>query len=261
MPAPAAHKFAVSCCFALECIALANCFCCSCCCSQAMEKATQNKQVASAMGEPITHGPWYSASIVINRVKRSVSCTFPMSGPQGDGLLKFKVVRLGGECIALANCFCCSCCCSQAMEKATQNKQVASAMGEPITRGPWYSASIVVNHAKRSVACTFPVSGPQGDGLLKFKVVRLGEKQPTIPSPPRRQTPPVPPPRPPPSSPTTVLAPSPNDKPNPKASTPPPPPPLPSDEGAAAWARRAAALSLLGLTGAVTTGFNCNASS
>ncbi|KAE8791063.1 hypothetical protein D1007_34503 [Hordeum vulgare] len=67
-------------------------------------------------------------------------------------------------------------CSSQAMEKATQNKQVASAMGEPIKRGPWYSASIAVNRARRSVSCTFPVSGPQGDGLLKFKAVRLGEE-------------------------------------------------------------------------------------
>ncbi|XP_044969038.1 formin-binding protein 4-like [Hordeum vulgare subsp. vulgare] len=67
-------------------------------------------------------------------------------------------------------------CSSQAMEKATQNKQVASAMGEPIKRGPWYSVSIAVNRARRSVSCTFPVSGPQGDGLLKFKAVRLGEE-------------------------------------------------------------------------------------
>ncbi|VAH24344.1 hypothetical protein VPH35_017861 [Triticum aestivum] len=67
-------------------------------------------------------------------------------------------------------------CSSQAMEKATKNQQVASAIGEPITRGPWYSASIAVNRARRSVSCTFPVSGPQGDGLLKFKAVRLGEE-------------------------------------------------------------------------------------
>ncbi|EMS63461.1 hypothetical protein TRIUR3_00562 [Triticum urartu] len=67
-------------------------------------------------------------------------------------------------------------CSSQAMEKATKNQQVASAIGEPITRGPWYSASIAVNRARRSVSCTFPVSGPQGDGLLKFKAVRLAEE-------------------------------------------------------------------------------------
>ncbi|KAF7005430.1 hypothetical protein CFC21_020556 [Triticum aestivum] len=67
-------------------------------------------------------------------------------------------------------------CSSQAMEKATKNQQIASAIGEPIMRGPWYSASIAVNRARRSVSCTFPVSGPQGDGLLKFKAVRLGEE-------------------------------------------------------------------------------------
>ncbi|KQJ81528.1 uncharacterized protein LOC100844336 [Brachypodium distachyon] len=66
-------------------------------------------------------------------------------------------------------------CSSQAMEKATQNQQIVSAIGMPITRGAWYSASIAVNHARNSVSCTFPVSGPQGDGLLKLKAVRLGD--------------------------------------------------------------------------------------
>jgi hypothetical protein len=65
-------------------------------------------------------------------------------------------------------------CCSQAIEKATQNQQIVNAIGKPIMRGPWYSASIAVNHAKHSVSCTFPVSGPQGNGLLKLKAVRLG---------------------------------------------------------------------------------------
>jgi hypothetical protein len=68
----------------------------------------------------------------------------------------------------------CYSCCRQAMEKATQNQHIVSAMGEPITRGPWYSASIAVNHAGHSVSCTLPVLGPQGEGLLKFKAVRLG---------------------------------------------------------------------------------------
>uniref|UniRef100_A0ACD5UW52 Uncharacterized protein n=1 Tax=Avena sativa TaxID=4498 RepID=A0ACD5UW52_AVESA len=67
-------------------------------------------------------------------------------------------------------------CSSQAMEKATQNQQIADAIGKPIARGPWYSASIAVNHARRSVSCTFPVSGPQGAGLLKFKAVRSGDE-------------------------------------------------------------------------------------
>ncbi|XP_051186875.1 uncharacterized protein [Lolium perenne] len=67
-------------------------------------------------------------------------------------------------------------CSRQAMEKATQNQHIVSAMGEPITRGPWYSASIAVNHAGHSVSCTLPVLGPQGEGLLKFKAVRLGDE-------------------------------------------------------------------------------------
>ena len=63
-----------------------------------MENATQNQQIADAVGKPIARGPWYSASIAVNKARRSVSCTFPVSGPQGDGLLKFKAVRVGGVC-------------------------------------------------------------------------------------------------------------------------------------------------------------------
>uniref|UniRef100_A0A0D9W1Z3 Uncharacterized protein n=1 Tax=Leersia perrieri TaxID=77586 RepID=A0A0D9W1Z3_9ORYZ len=66
-------------------------------------------------------------------------------------------------------------CSSQAIEKASQNQQIVDAIGTPIVRGPWYSASIAVNHARHSVSCTFPVSAPQGNGLLKFKAVRLGD--------------------------------------------------------------------------------------
>ncbi|RLM64553.1 uncharacterized protein C2845_PM16G01180 [Panicum miliaceum] len=67
-------------------------------------------------------------------------------------------------------------CSSQAIDKATQNQQIVNAIGKPIVRGPWYSASIAVNHARHSVSCTFPVSAPQGSGLLKFKAVRLGDE-------------------------------------------------------------------------------------
>ncbi|BAF14006.1 Os04g0129600, partial [Oryza sativa Japonica Group] len=64
----------------------------------------------------------------------------------------------------------------QAIEKASQNQQIVNAIGAPIVRGPWYSASIAVNHARHSVSCTFPVSAPQGNGLLKFKAVRSGDE-------------------------------------------------------------------------------------
>ncbi|KAL5216353.1 hypothetical protein ABZP36_007754 [Zizania latifolia] len=67
-------------------------------------------------------------------------------------------------------------CSSQAIEKASQNQQIVNAIGMPIVRGPWYSASIAVNHTRHSVSCTFPVSAPQGNGLLKFKAVHLGDE-------------------------------------------------------------------------------------
>ena len=60
--------------------------------------------------------------------------------------------------IAMAHFLWCP-CCSQAIEKA--NQQIVNAIGKPIVRGPWYSASIAVNHVKHSVSCTFPVSGPK----------------------------------------------------------------------------------------------------
>ncbi|XP_047333672.1 uncharacterized protein LOC124937451 [Impatiens glandulifera] len=66
-------------------------------------------------------------------------------------------------------------CSSIAMEKATHNKAVIDAIGEPIVRGPWYNASLAVAHKRHSVSCTFPVSGPQGTGVLQLKAVRNGE--------------------------------------------------------------------------------------
>nr|AHW98565.1 hypothetical protein [Oryza punctata] len=67
-------------------------------------------------------------------------------------------------------------CSSQAIEKASQNHQIVNAIGAPIVRGPWYCASLAVNHARHSVSCTFPISAPQGNGLLKFKAVRSGDE-------------------------------------------------------------------------------------
>ncbi|KAK8557616.1 hypothetical protein V6N13_007973 [Hibiscus sabdariffa] len=49
------------------------------------------------------------------------------------------------------------------------------AIGEPIKRGPWYNASLAVARKRQSVSCTFPVSGPQGNGVLQLKAVRNGD--------------------------------------------------------------------------------------
>ncbi|KAK8982370.1 hypothetical protein V6N11_037541 [Hibiscus sabdariffa] len=66
-------------------------------------------------------------------------------------------------------------CTSKAMEKASKHQAIIDAIGEPIKKGPWYNASLAVAHKRRSVSCTFPVSGPQGDGVLQLKAVRNGE--------------------------------------------------------------------------------------
>uniref|UniRef100_A0A2P2JCS9 Uncharacterized protein LOC105125640 n=1 Tax=Rhizophora mucronata TaxID=61149 RepID=A0A2P2JCS9_RHIMU len=66
-------------------------------------------------------------------------------------------------------------CSSKAMEKASNNQEIKDAIGEPVVKGPWYSASLAVAHKRHSLSCSFPVSGPHGDGVLQFKAVRNGD--------------------------------------------------------------------------------------
>ncbi|KAL6601495.1 hypothetical protein ACP70R_044715 [Stipagrostis hirtigluma subsp. patula] len=66
-------------------------------------------------------------------------------------------------------------CTTKAIEKATDNPKVVEAIGVPILRGPWYESSLDVGHRRRSVSCTFPVSGPQGSGHFQIKAIRNGE--------------------------------------------------------------------------------------
>ncbi|KAF3436086.1 hypothetical protein FNV43_RR23178 [Rhamnella rubrinervis] len=66
-------------------------------------------------------------------------------------------------------------CSSKAMEKVSENQSIRDAIGEPVVKGPWYNASLAVAHKRQSVSCTFPVSGPQGTGVLRLKAVRKGE--------------------------------------------------------------------------------------
>ena len=66
-------------------------------------------------------------------------------------------------------------CSSKAMEKVSKNQAIIDSIGEPIVKGPWYNASLAVAHERRSVSCSFPVSGPQGNGVLQLKAVRNGD--------------------------------------------------------------------------------------
>ncbi|CAN6203879.1 unnamed protein product [Urochloa humidicola] len=66
-------------------------------------------------------------------------------------------------------------CTTKAIEKAADNPEVVKAIGVPIVRGPWYEASLDVGHRRRSVSCTFPVSGPHGSGSIQIEAIRNGE--------------------------------------------------------------------------------------
>ncbi|EER96396.1 hypothetical protein BDA96_02G145800 [Sorghum bicolor] len=66
-------------------------------------------------------------------------------------------------------------CTTKAIEHAADNPAVVEAIGAPIVRGPWYESSLMVGHRRRSVSCTFPVSGPHGSGFLQIKATRNGE--------------------------------------------------------------------------------------
>ncbi|KFK40415.1 hypothetical protein AALP_AA3G370800 [Arabis alpina] len=67
------------------------------CSSKAMEKVMNSKAMIEAIGEPIEKGPWYNASLAVSRQRHSVSCSFPVIGPQGTGILHLKAVRNGED--------------------------------------------------------------------------------------------------------------------------------------------------------------------
>lgn len=67
------------------------------CSSKAMENASKNQAIIDAIGEPIVKGPWYNASLAVAHKRQSVSCSFPVSGPLGSGVLQLKAVRNGDD--------------------------------------------------------------------------------------------------------------------------------------------------------------------
>ncbi|KAL3523828.1 hypothetical protein ACH5RR_016662 [Cinchona calisaya] len=67
------------------------------CSSKAMEKASKSQAIIDAIGEPIVRGPWYNASLAVAHKRHSVSCSFPVSGPQGTGIFQLKAVRNGDD--------------------------------------------------------------------------------------------------------------------------------------------------------------------
>ncbi|XP_010935679.1 uncharacterized protein [Elaeis guineensis] len=67
------------------------------CTSKAIEKASQNQKIVETLGVPLVRGPWYDASLAVGHKRHSVSCTFPVSGPQGSGIFQLKAIRVGED--------------------------------------------------------------------------------------------------------------------------------------------------------------------
>ncbi|XP_004493828.1 uncharacterized protein [Cicer arietinum] len=67
------------------------------CSSKAMENASKNQAIIDAIGEPIVKGSWYNASLAVAHKRQSVSCSFPVSGPLGSGVVQLKAVRNGED--------------------------------------------------------------------------------------------------------------------------------------------------------------------
>ncbi|KAE9591009.1 hypothetical protein Lal_00023233 [Lupinus albus] len=67
------------------------------CSRKAMEKVINNQAIRDAIGEPIVKGSWYNASLAVAHKRHSVSCSFPVSGPLGSGVLQLKAVRTGDD--------------------------------------------------------------------------------------------------------------------------------------------------------------------
>ncbi|KAI3738283.1 hypothetical protein L2E82_28306 [Cichorium intybus] len=64
--------------------------------SQSHGKGKQKPGCNSAIGEPIATGPWYNASIVVTHKRHSVSCTFLVTGPEGNGFFQLRAIRNEG---------------------------------------------------------------------------------------------------------------------------------------------------------------------
>ncbi|PKA58776.1 hypothetical protein AXF42_Ash000869 [Apostasia shenzhenica] len=67
------------------------------CSRKAIEKASENQKIIEALGTPIVRGSWYDASLAVGCRRNWVSCTFPVYGPQGSGIVQLKAVRHGED--------------------------------------------------------------------------------------------------------------------------------------------------------------------
>ncbi|KAG0572435.1 hypothetical protein KC19_VG094800 [Ceratodon purpureus] len=63
----------------------------------------------------------------------------------------------------------------KALAKANVDSEFKAIVGENIDQGPWYEASMTVDHEGHSAACSFPVSGSLCSANIHLRAVRYEE--------------------------------------------------------------------------------------
>ncbi len=63
--------------------------------------------------------------------------------------------------------------CRKAMDHAVNNPQLLAVLGEHIEQGPWYEATMGLDHEGHSACCTFSMIGSLGTANLHLQVVKF----------------------------------------------------------------------------------------
>jgi hypothetical protein len=64
-------------------------------------------------------------------------------------------------------------CSEKAMDQAVNNPQLLAVLGEHIEKGPWYEATMGLDHEGHSASCTFSVIGSLGTANLHLRAVKF----------------------------------------------------------------------------------------
>jgi len=71
-------------------------------CRKAMDQAANNPQLLAVLGEHIEKGPWYEATMGLDREGHSASCTFSVIGSLGTANLHLRAVKFEGTVLSLS---------------------------------------------------------------------------------------------------------------------------------------------------------------
>lgn len=63
----------------------------------ALAAASQREEFTSLVGTPVALGPWYNTTLGVSHGGRSVSATFPVTGPNGSAMVHARALRMRGK--------------------------------------------------------------------------------------------------------------------------------------------------------------------